>query len=164
MLLIKELLDMSRIDAGKLSLNKKICHIEDVLNVARSRLNILTAHHDLKFIIPSGLPGLYLDTDRIAQVITNLVENAVKFSREGTSITLEVRSDNDSLIISVKDRGEGITAEVQEKLFDRFYQAERVSQRKNKRYRFRTGHQQRHRKHSWRPNPGKESRRTGIYL
>jgi PAS domain S-box-containing protein len=127
MLLIRDLLDMSRLDSGKLFLNKRDCHIEDLLESTQPRMNMLTAHHYLKLNISSGIPVLNLDPDRIAQVITNLVENAVKFSPEGTQISLEAKTDNNSLIISIEDQGEGIAPEAIDKLFNRFYQVEKAT-------------------------------------
>jgi len=132
MLIIRDLLDMSRIEAGKLSINRRNCRFEDILELSQPRMNILTAYHNLRLIIDPGLPSLCLDPDRIAQVITNLVENAAKFSPDGTEITLEVKADGNNLIINIRDQGKGMTPEIKEKLFNRFFQAQRVVEGKTR--------------------------------
>ena len=124
--LINDLLDMSRIEAGGLKLEKDNYQIDEVLTSASSRLASLTEHHQLQVIVPSELPPVFVDKIRIGQVLTNLVENAAKFSGEGTQITIEAQLAGDNINISVTDRGEGIPAELRDKVFDRFYQAESI--------------------------------------
>lgn len=126
MVLIRNLLDMSLIESGKLNINKKLFTLESILNSSNARLQQLCANHKLIIDIPSGIPPLPLDNIRIAQVLTNLVDNAVKFSDEGKSIIIQAKTEDHKVIISVTDQGKGISAEDQEKLFDRFFQAENV--------------------------------------
>ena len=63
---------------------------------------------------------------RVGQVVTNLVENAVKHSSPGSKIAIEAQRQEDHLVINVIDKGEGIAPEILPKLFDRFYQAESI--------------------------------------
>ena len=72
------------------------------------------------------MPPVLVDKGRIGQVITNLVENATKFSAEGSPIVVEGKFDVGNVIISVEDSGIGMTPEVVAKLFDKFYQAQAV--------------------------------------
>jgi PAS domain S-box-containing protein len=123
-ILIRELLDMSRIESGRLSLNKVECQFEDILESANKRLKTITIKHNLRKILPAGLPRLKVDSIRIGEVITNLVENAAKFSEENSLITIEVSHKNGEFIISVEDHGAGMTDETKENLFNRFYQAQ----------------------------------------
>jgi signal transduction histidine kinase len=67
-----------------------------------------------------------VDKVRIGQIITNLVENATKFSAEGSLIVIKVKAVNDSVIFSVKDKGVGIPQETIGHLFNRFFQVERA--------------------------------------
>jgi signal transduction histidine kinase len=124
--LIRDLLDMSRLDSGKMVLDKRPYRIEDVLDSAAPVLAALTGKHVFSLETAPALPVIEVDKLRIAQVITNLVENAAKFSPEGSRITLRTQKVDDRLLIEVTDRGEGITEEVKGNLFNRFYQAERV--------------------------------------
>ncbi len=130
--LIRDLLDMSRLDSGKMVLDKRPYQVQEILDYASSTLSVMTSKHKLEIKVPHGLPPLNVDRIRIAQVITNLVENAVKFSNEGSSIIIEVKSDDGNLVFSVEDQGEGISPEHIEKLFDRFYQAGRATSGKTR--------------------------------
>jgi two-component system, OmpR family, sensor histidine kinase KdpD len=124
--LIRDLLDMSRIDSGKMVLDKRTYLMSEILDSAESVLSIITMKHKLKINISSELPPLQVDKVRIAQVITNLVENATKFSPEGSPIIVEAKSGENVVLVSVEDKGEGIPQEAIGNLFNRFYQAERV--------------------------------------
>jgi PAS domain S-box-containing protein len=124
--LIRDLLDMSRIDSGKMVLDKRTYLISEILDSARSVLSIITVKHELEVKTSGELPPLHVDKVRIAQVITNLVENATKFSPEGSTITIEAKPGKGNVLVSVEDRGEGIAQESLGNLFNRFYQAERV--------------------------------------
>ncbi|MDD5288971.1 MAG: PAS domain S-box protein, partial [Dehalococcoidales bacterium] len=124
--LISDILDMSRIEAGALKLKQQQCNISEVVDSVKGRLEVLTAHHRLKIVIPEKLPPVFVDEMRIGQVISNLVENAVKFSPVDSAITVAAHLEKKNIIVSVADQGEGMTKEVQGKIFNRFYQAEDV--------------------------------------
>jgi PAS domain S-box-containing protein len=125
-LLIKGLLDMSRIDSGKLTLDRQNSNLSEVLISAESILSNMTNKHCLKLNVPANLPNLYIDRIKIAQVITNLVENATKFSAEGSQILIEAVLNDDNIIISVSDNGIGMSPGVVASVFNRFYQAKQV--------------------------------------
>jgi two-component system sensor histidine kinase KdpD len=122
--LIQDLLDISRIESGKMRIDKQICRLEEILESAKARLVILTAHHKLEIELPAGLPVIYVDKMRISQVVTNLVENAAKFSPKGSTITISARATDKDLVLAVADKGIGMNRETMDKLFIRFYQAE----------------------------------------
>jgi PAS domain S-box-containing protein len=124
--LIRDLLDMSRIDSGKMVLDKRAYPVSEILDSARSVLAVITAKHKLEIVSGPDLPEIQADKVRIGQVITNLVENATKFSREGSPIVIEVKPGTNSIIFDVIDQGEGIPKEALVNLFNRFYQAGRV--------------------------------------
>jgi PAS domain S-box-containing protein len=124
--LIRDLLDMSRLDSGKMVLDCKVYGVNEIIQPVSSILALLTSKHRLACSIPRDLPPVSADRNRIGQVITNLVENAAKFSPDGSLIQIDVRVDGNRLVFSVEDRGEGMTGEVIANLFNRFFQAERV--------------------------------------
>jgi PAS domain S-box-containing protein len=130
--LIKDLLDMSRLDSGKLKLDIRTYPVAEILDSVCGALAIITEKHKFKVLKVPDLPPLRADKVRIGQVITNLVENAVKFSAEGSLIAIEVQSVNDGVIFSVEDRGIGIPPAVATSIFDRFYQAKQVVDGKTK--------------------------------
>jgi PAS domain S-box-containing protein len=125
-LLIRNLLDMSRIESGKISTEKNIYPIDEILALVDARLKVLTLNHKLIIDIPSGIPALQVDKMRISQVLSNLVENAAKFSPGGSPISIHARVADKIVIISVKDEGLGISPENIGKLFNRFFQVENV--------------------------------------
>jgi PAS domain S-box-containing protein len=125
-LLIRDLLDMSRIDSGNLTLDKRSYTVNKILDSVSGVLSVITAKRKLKITSLPDLPAVQADKFRIAQVITNLVENATKFSPEGSPIEIEAKLNAGNVIISVADNGIGMSPEVVAKLFDRFYQSYRV--------------------------------------
>jgi PAS domain S-box-containing protein len=126
LLLIRDLLDMSRIESGKLTQDKRSYSVNEILNSGSKVLSAITAKHRLKIGSVSDLPPVQADKLRIIQVITNLVENAVKFSEEGSQIIIEAKSFENSVIFSVEDSGIGMSPQVIANLFNRFYQAKQV--------------------------------------
>ena len=125
-LLIRDLLDMSRIDSGKLTLDKRSYQVNEILDSISGVLSVITEKHQLKIANLPDLPLLQADKVRIGQVITNLTENATKFSPEGSQIEIEAALKAGNVIISVADSGIGMPPEVVENLFNRFYQAKAV--------------------------------------
>ncbi len=126
-LLIRNLLDMSRLESGKMLLEKHLTSFAEILEVSHARLKILTENHRLTVETPPDLPPLEADKVRLAQVLTNLVENAVKFSEEGTSIIIRALAQNNEVIISIIDQGRGIPPEDMDRLFNKFFQVENAA-------------------------------------
>lgn len=122
--LIKDLLDISRIEAGKFNLNEDEFDIGEMLKELISDLQIITNSHTLT--ITENYPvTIKADKNRIMQVITNLVTNAVKYSPENDTIQICSRLNGNSLIFSVTDFGIGIAEHQKQFLFERFHQIER---------------------------------------
>lgn len=125
--LIGDLLDMSRIEASMLKLEKGPRDICSLFESIKGRLAIITQHHQLEAATPEELPMVYIDEMRIGQVITNLVENAARFSDRGSMIRLDAALDDGQVVISVTDNGVGIPKEDLDKVFDRFYSTDDTS-------------------------------------
>jgi signal transduction histidine kinase/DNA-binding response OmpR family regulator/ferredoxin len=136
--LINDILDMSKIEAGKFDLDSVPFNLEETLIKV---CNIITEKTDkkgqiLRVIIPAGMHLSYLgDELRLSQVLTNLLSNAVKFTPEGGKITVQAgvlaeEGDYNRLYFSVSDTGIGMTAEQMERLFMPFQQADKnITQR-----------------------------------
>ena len=124
--LINDILDVSRIDGGALKIRQQQCQVSNIIEAIKSRLKVLSKNNKLEVDIPTALPAVFADEMRIGQVISNLVDNAVKFSPAGSGISITANYNEDKVIINVTDHGEGMTEEVMSKLFNRFYQAENV--------------------------------------
>ncbi len=120
--LIEQLLDLSRLEAGTLRIAPKRQTIERVVDTAMVQLQMVTAQHRLDLSIPNDLPALHVDSDRIAQVLTNLVGNAVKFSPPHTAITVSAVRGDDVVQIDVSDEGRGIAPAERHRIFEPFQQ------------------------------------------
>jgi signal transduction histidine kinase len=119
--LIKELLDVSRIEAGRLELHRRMIDLPDVSRdvVGRFELQADGGHHFL-IEFPAGFPEVYADRDKVEQVLTNLVENAVKYS-EGGTVTISGQVADDAVEVAVSDEGVGIPADQLTLIFTKFY-------------------------------------------
>jgi len=124
--LVDDLLDMSRLESGTFPFRIETLDVSEMLKSARRRLGSLTEHHQLEVKAPAGMPLVLVDEDCFWQVLTNLVDNATKFSPTGSQITIEAQPSGKEVIISVIDRGQGIPAALLDRVFDRFYQAETI--------------------------------------
>lgn len=120
--LVDDLLVMSRLEAEALEVKKKPYKISEVVEAIKDRLDNLTVKHQLQINIAEDLPPVNIDDIRIGQVLTNLVENAVKFSNDNTTILIEAKRNDQEIIVSVIDQGSGIPVELHTKIFERFFQ------------------------------------------
>ncbi|MBP7284888.1 MAG: PAS domain S-box protein, partial [Leptospiraceae bacterium] len=129
--LINDILDLSKIEAGKMEIKKSPVMIHSVMSELKEifNLNSVEKKLELTFIISSNFPKIILiDELRFRQIISNLIGNAIKFTESGF-VTIKVNSvfnrNNSSkidLVVAVEDSGIGITDREQEKIFDAFYQ------------------------------------------
>jgi PAS domain S-box-containing protein len=124
--LIRDLLDMSRLDAGTMTLDKQTVTVKEILEAAKNVLSVVTTDHKLRIRRAPKLPVVKADKTRIAQVITNLVENACKFSTPGSEVDLGIKNTGRDIVFSIKDRGIGMSEETLSQIFNRFYQAQMV--------------------------------------
>ncbi|MFA5157318.1 MAG: ATP-binding protein [Candidatus Omnitrophota bacterium] len=125
--LISELLDISRIEAGRIQLNKQQLDIAALASDAIGFLQKIAEEKGIKLSssFTAGLPRIQADADRITQVITNLVGNALKFTLSGGSINVNIFREGDFIQTDVIDTGSGIPTADLEKIFDKFYQVSR---------------------------------------
>jgi len=130
--LINDLLDLSKLEAGRMELKKENVIIERIFTEVMETLDTWAKAKsvELKKAAEEGLPEVPADPDRLTQVLTNLVGNAIKFTPQQGSITLKARLNKEAGCIEVRvsDTGIGISPENIPKVFDKFYQiGERVS-------------------------------------
>jgi two-component system sensor kinase FixL len=124
--LIAELTDLSRIDLGRMDINKTKVKLSTFIADVVSSLQPIIQQHtiELKNIVSIELE---IDLIRIEQVLINLISNAAKFSPVGKPIEISTALNNEFLIISVRDYGIGVPAKNQEKLFNRYYRVTEIS-------------------------------------
>lgn len=125
--LISELLDLSRIESGKLELHKTAFDLGNLVEEIVQDIRQTASKHAI--ILHNEFEGKVLaDKDRIAQVLLNLLTNAIKYSPDSDSIELLVDNNKESATITVKDRGIGIDSRDHMRIFERFYRAEGKSE------------------------------------
>ncbi|WP_445385985.1 response regulator [Robiginitalea sp. IMCC44478] len=122
--LINDVLDLAKIESGRMDWNMKPIFIQDVLSRAISATSSLFENKKLalKKKIPKDLPLISGDEDKLIQVVINLLSNAVKFTEKGT-VTIEAYQDKGQIIVEVQDTGIGISEADKHKVFERFRQA-----------------------------------------
>jgi signal transduction histidine kinase len=122
-LLVDNLLDAAKMEAGVLTLEREPIRVERIVEQVVAQRRRLAPHHPLTTEIDADLPMAEADPLRVEQVITNLVENAIKYSPDGGPVTVRVRG-GEMITVSVSDHGVGITPEQAEHLFERFYRVD----------------------------------------
>ena len=122
--MINDLLDLSKIEAGRLELFPKSLELESVFARSVGTTQPLSAEKGITLIsaVEPGLTTVYADADRLHQVLTNLISNSVKFSPEGGTIWLSGALKGDFALISVQDEGPGIPPDRLEQVFERYHQ------------------------------------------
>jgi CheY-like chemotaxis protein/anti-sigma regulatory factor (Ser/Thr protein kinase) len=122
--LVDDLLDVSRVTTGKLKLRKRRVELADVIQsaVEASQPVIAQARHELTVDISEQPIHLDADPNRLAQVLSNLLNNAAKYTLDGGRIWLTAKRQGVDVVISIKDTGLGISADMQERIFDMFAQ------------------------------------------
>jgi signal transduction histidine kinase len=123
--MINDLLDLSKIEAGRLDLHLEPLELEPVFSRALGATHPLFVEKGIKATgeVAAALPPVFADADLLHQVLTNLLSNAVKFSPQGGTIRLSGRQKDAFALISVADEGPGIPPDRLEQVFERFHQA-----------------------------------------
>ena len=131
--LINDILDISKMDAGKVDWQMKNLSVAKIIERALEVTNSFLEMYKLKIVedIESELPEVVGDNDKLTQVVINLISNAVKFTEEGT-IICRARKINNEVTISVIDNGIGIAEADQEKIFEKFGQVSTTNKDKPK--------------------------------
>ncbi len=121
---VNDLLDLARFQEARLRLNRKKVNLDELL----SKVKYLFSHNVQKWPIrlhlAPGLPPIYADPDRLEQVFSNLIDNAIKYSPEGGPIEISAVANGGSVKVAIRDHGIGIDAELARRIFDWFYRAD----------------------------------------
>jgi signal transduction histidine kinase len=120
--LIENLLTTSKLESDELKVSVGRVLFEDLV---REVVEGLASEADRVFVeVPTDLPVLHTDRQLLSRVVTNLLDNALKYSPDGSPVELGARSDGDAIRFWVRDHGIGITPEQAQRIFDRFYQVD----------------------------------------
>ena len=133
--LVNDLRQLSRAEARQLTLNVSPVSPSGVVGTATEGMRPLFEEKgvELGVAVPDGLPPVLADGDRVAQVLTNLLDNALGHTPPGGRVTVEVRLGAGEIAFRVADTGEGLTPEDLERVFERFYRVEKSRSRSGER-------------------------------
>ena len=121
--LLKNLLDMMRIEAGVVQLKKEWHSVDEVAGAALAGLDGRLHDHAVNTSFPADLPLVLVDGVLLEQVVINLIENAVKYAPARTMIELAASATDREIVVEVADRGPGIPVGEESRIFDKFYRA-----------------------------------------
>lgn len=126
--IVQELLELSRVESGRAPLRLLPTSVADVVLPPMERLRPQAERAELEVVdvLPPVLPMVLADAERIQQVVTNLLHNAIKFTPAGGTVTVSVEPLGDEVVVSVCDTGVGIPSDAVPRIFERFYKADRA--------------------------------------
>lgn len=120
--LIKDLLDIERLESGTLSSRKRLVNLKEIFDATRETVLPSAEKNGITVSFQSVDIPFNADPDRLIQVLVNLIANALKFSPEGSTVSIEATDEGDNVLISVSDQGRGIPKKFLKKIFERFQQ------------------------------------------
>jgi PAS domain S-box-containing protein len=123
--LVRGILNVSRIEAGQMQFAPQAFDLLSLTDKSLSQWSTCDPTHRYRGPSARNLPSVWADRDRTEEVLTNVIDNAAKYSAEGTEIRVEAQVVNDKMVVSVSDEGEGIPSEEMAKLFNKFQRVER---------------------------------------
>ncbi|HEY0827185.1 MAG TPA: DUF4118 domain-containing protein [Bacilli bacterium] len=118
---VENILSITRIDEGNIELKKNMEAVEEVVAEAVSRMKKQSAGHTIKINIPDELIMLPMDGILITQVLVNLIDNAIKYTADGSIIEIKTHIEGENAVFEVSDNGRGISEEALPLIFNRFY-------------------------------------------
>jgi two-component system sensor histidine kinase KdpD len=121
--LVRNLLDMTRLESGALTVKKEWQPLEEVVGAALTRLEKQLGDREVTVRLPADLPLVPLDSVSIEQVLINLLENALKYTPPGSPIEISARQIANGVEVEVADRGPGIPQGQEERIFEKFQRA-----------------------------------------
>ena len=126
--MVSELLDLSRIESGGTIGAVDLLDVGQIATESTERLRLFADRQGvaLRVDLPSAVPAVRGDEERLGQVFVNLLHNAVKFSPDGGDVTVTVRPEEGRVVASVADHGVGIPKAAQARIFERFYKVDRA--------------------------------------
>lgn len=129
--LINDVLDIERIESGKVKMEKESCNVADLIEEAVNTIQPLANKAGVNISVANLPIDIWADPDRIVQTLTNLLSNAIKFSSAGNTVRLAVEQQDDTVLFRVEDRGRGIPADKLDTIFERFQQVDSTDSRKH---------------------------------
>ena len=126
--LVGNLLDMTRLEAGALKVKREPCDVEDIIGTALGQMEERLTGRNVNVDVPQGTPMISADFVLIVHVLSNLLDNALKYSSKDSPLEVRSRQIGNEIQVTVMDRGIGIPKEDLERVFDKFYRVQRPEQ------------------------------------
>ena len=124
--LVRNLLDMTRLESGSLVVKREWVPLEEMVGSALARLETQLGGRPISVNLPSDLPLISVDAILLEQLFVNLLENAAKYTPPGSALDLTGRALDHTLVIEVADRGPGLPSGSESRLFEKFYRGQQV--------------------------------------
>jgi two-component system sensor histidine kinase KdpD len=125
--LVGNLLGLSRLEAGSLQPEQHLYNLSEIVGSVLVRLRQQLARHQVSLVMAPEVPPVLVDYMLFEQVLVNLLDNAVKYSPEDTTITIRLRREGGQVILSVADQGPGIPRTARNRVFERFYRLPEIA-------------------------------------
>jgi signal transduction histidine kinase len=119
--LVSALLEMSLIQGGALRLQTEWCDLAEIIHTVLDRMQKVTGRHQILYDVAAPLPLIQGDFMQLDRVLSNLIENAVKYSPEGSEIRVTASLAETEVQVAVSDQGYGVPPEDRERIFEKFY-------------------------------------------
>lgn len=127
--LMGKILDMARITAGEIMLHREWNTAEEIVGATLARLERLLDQRSINIRLADDLPLLWVDAVLLQQVLTNLIENTIKYTPAGSPIDIAADRADGGLCLEIADRGPGLPAGVEERVFEKFFRVDAESAR-----------------------------------
>jgi two-component system sensor histidine kinase KdpD len=118
---VNNLLEMTRLDSGQVEVHREWHPIEEIAGAALHRLEHVLRDREIHVAIPRDLPLVSIDDVLMEQVFINLLENAAKYTPAGSPVELAAWPDRDTVVMEVRDRGQGFPPGEEERVFEKFF-------------------------------------------
>ena len=162
--LINDILDLERLDADAMRLRRSTCDTEGLIGRATEAMLATALAARVTLVVDAAPAKFEADADRIIQLLTNLIDNAVKFSPPGGTIQIGAQRRSEDILFTVRDSGRGIPADKLESIFGRFQQVDSSDSRQKRRDRPRPGDLPLDRRAPRRSDLGVQHARRGQHL
>ncbi|HVO41242.1 MAG TPA: ATP-binding protein, partial [Aggregatilineales bacterium] len=122
--LVQDVLNTARIESGQLAMQPEPVSVLPVVGQVVEQIRARHLERVIQILNKPGLPLVYADRDRMAEVLANLLDNADKYSPIGREVRIDIRADQEEVTISVRDFGKGIPTADLTRIFDKFYRTD----------------------------------------
>lgn len=117
---IESMVELARVEGGSMSDTESLANVEEIISIALDRSGRILGEHRVRLDLERDLPLIGVDAKAIAEVIYNLIDNAVKYSPPQSLITISAKAHGNVVVIFVMDEGRGIPEEMRERVFEKF--------------------------------------------